>query len=149
MFDFPSFYSFAFSWFKDEDLGVIEKRYVEKVNGNKREITIEWEAAKELSDYFKQQFGVKFKIEFTDVEVEVNGKKEKMNQGKISVEIKGVMIRDHKNKWEKSAFSRFMRDFYNKFVIPGRVDQIKNKIKKDVQDFKEEIKAFLALMGRR
>ena len=85
----------------------------------------------------------------TDVEVEIDKQRKKMNKGKIEMKINGVIVKDPESKWDKTAFYRFLRDVYNKYVIPGRVENIESKIRKTVIDFKEEIKAFLELTGRR
>ena len=88
LFDFSALYSFAHSWYKTEEYGVIEEKYSEKVSGNARDMDIEWKANKPLSDYFKIEQKLKFEVrELTDVEVEIDGKKRKMNKGKISLEI--------------------------------------------------------------
>jgi len=150
LFDYGAFYSFAHSWFKEEKYGVTEEKYAEKVSGNKRNIDIEWKATKELSDYYKFEMKIKFLIkDLTDVEVELNGKKEKMNQGKTEVEVTGYLIKDHKSKWDTSAFSRFMRDFYNNHIVPSRINDMENLLTSELKGFKEELKSFLEIMGRR
>ena len=53
LFDFSGLYSFAHSWFKEENYGVTEEKYTEKVKGNKKDIIIEWKAVRNVSDYFK------------------------------------------------------------------------------------------------
>src|SRR3989344_6268907 len=121
LFDFPAFYSYAHSWFVNEDYGVTEEKYSEKVSGNKRDLLIEWKASKKLSDYFKFEISVKYEIsEMSEVEAEIDGKTKKMNKGKVSAEIKGLLVKDHESKWETSAFSKFMRDFYNRYIIQSR-----------------------------
>ena len=85
----------------------------------------------------------------TEVEAEIDGEKKKMNKGKASIELKGILIKDYDGKWETSAFSKFMRDVYNKYVIPSRVHSMAGKVDGDVKKFKEELKAFLELTGRR
>ena len=150
LFDFPAFYSYAHSWFVNELYGVIEEKYSEKVSGNKRDLLIEWKATKKFSDYFKIEIAVKYEItEMTEVEAEIDGKTKKMNKGKVVAEIKGTLIKDHESKWESSAFSKFMREFYNKYIIPTRVFAMNNKTEDDTKKFKEELKAFLELTGRR
>lgn len=150
LFDFRSLYSFAHSWFKDERYGVDEEKYSEKIVGNKRNIDIEWKVTKSISDYFKLEHRVKFLItDLTDVEVEIDGEKKKMNTGKISIEIKGTLIRDPNSKWEATPFYRFIREIYNKYVIPSRIDATKDLVKDDLIKFKEDMKAFLELLGRR
>lgn len=150
LFDFPALYSFAHSWFKEARYGVNEEKYVEKIKGNKKDINIEWKATKDVSDYFKFEHIIKFELRnLSEVEAEINGEKKKMNQGKIEIEISGALIKDKDSKWDTSPFSRFSRDVYNKFIVPSRVNELKNELSDDVRNFKEEIKAFLELTGRR
>jgi hypothetical protein len=150
LFDFSALYAFAHSWFKDEDYGVDEERYEEKVSGSSRNLLIEWKATKPLSDYFKIEHKVKFEIEgMTDVEVEVDGEKKSMNKGSIKLDIKSAMVIDPESKWDVKPYYRFLRDVYNKYIIRGRVENIKDKIGNDARGFKESLKQFLDLMGRR
>jgi len=150
VFHFTEFYSFAHKWLKNEDYGIVEERYNENVSGNSRSVYIEWKASKQISDYFKIELKMKIDIrELVDVEVEMDGKKKKMHKGKISMGIKGNLIRDPESKWDGSALNRFLREIYNKYVIPSRIDGVKGKIMADVKDFKEELKAYLELLGKR
>ncbi len=150
VFDFAAFYSFAHNWFREEGYIVTEDRYNESVTGNTRNITIEWKATKKITDYFKIEHALKMEIKnLTDVEVEIDGKKKKMNKGNISLDHKGSLIKDAESKWESSALNKFMRDVYNKYVIPGRIDAMESKVSSDTKAFKEEAKAFLELTGRR
>jgi RNA-splicing ligase RtcB len=150
IFDFKGFYNYAHSWFVEEGFGVVENRYSEKVSGNSRNIMVEWMASKSLSDYFKVQIKLKLEInELTDVEVEIDKERKKMNKGKIKLDATGTLVFDHENKWENSALSRFFRDVYNKYVIPGRVVDMQGLVVGSVANFKEEMKAFLELSGQR
>ncbi len=83
------------------------------------------------------------------MEVEIDGKKQKTNKGSVQIEIKGHIIKDPDSKWDVSPFVRFIRDVYNKYIIPGKVEAIENIIFADVSKFKDEMKAFLELMGKR
>lgn len=150
LFEFSKLYSFAHTWWKNEGYGVVEDKYSEKISGTSRDLTIEWKITKDLSDYFK--FEIKVKIEvtgMTEVEAEIDGEKRKMNKGKVSIEISSNLIKDRKNKWENSSFNKFLRDVYNKYVIKERVDSIEDKLKGDTKEFKEEVKKFLELTGKR
>lgn len=150
IFDFKGFYSYAHSWLKEERYGVVEEKYSEKVSGNTRDISVQWAGSKMLSDYFKVEIEVKFDVsKLSDVEVEIDGERKKSNKGKISIEIKGVLVLDPKGKWDNSEFWRFMRDVYNKYVVPARVENKRDGIKKTVKNLKEELKSFLELSGRR
>lgn len=149
--DLEQAYKFAYEWLKKEDLNVVEDVYTEKLKSNGKEIEIEWTASKKLTDYFKVTLKLKWRIlGMTDVEVEVEGKKKKMNKVvDLSIELKGLLEKDYSGKWEGSAFNKFIKEVYNKYVIPQRTDQKESYVQDLVQDFKEEMKAFLELTGRK
>jgi hypothetical protein len=150
IFDFPALYQFAHSWLKGKEYAVDEEKYSERVGSSGRDIRIEWKATRLLSDYFKIEHKIFFEIEkLTDVEVEIDGVKKKMNKGKVKMEVKTALIRDWNSKWEAAPITKFLRDVYNKYVIPSRVDSIRDKSKDDCKDFKEELKSFLELYGKR
>lgn len=149
--NFKSAYQFAYEWLKNEGYSTIEKSYTEKVSGGSKEIEVEWESSKELSDYFKSSLKVKWKIlGMSDVEVEVDGKREKMNKFvELQIEASGTLEKDYNSKWETSPFNKFIRGIYNKYIIHERVNENENSVKDVVQKFKEEMKAFLDLTGRK
>ncbi len=149
--DFKDIYNYAHDWLRGELYSVTEDNYGEKVKGNSKELDIAWKASKKLTDYFKVEIDVKWKVlGMEDVEVEIDGKKKKTNKfAEIKIELKGTLIKDHTNQWNKSATIKFFKEIYNKYVIPARTDQMEDKIKDEVIDFKEEMKAFLELSGKR
>ena len=150
LFDFSVLYSFCHAWLKEDGYGVNEDKYSEKVSGNKRDIKIEWKATKDISDYFKEEYKIKFEIgELTNVEVEIDGEKKNMNKGKIKIEITGILVRDKDSKWEISPFNKFIRGIYNKYIIPSRVNDRAAAVAGKAHAMKEEIKKFLELSGKR
>ena len=150
VFDYPEAYSYFFEWFKDDKYLVVEEKHNEKVKADGKEVTIEWKARRELTDYFLLQIDVKFEIKrMVDVEVEIEGKKKKMNKGLFRVELKGILVRDPKSIWETTVFYKFLRDVYSKYIIAGRVDQMEDRIKEDTIAFKEAFKSFLDFSGKR
>ncbi|MBI3334074.1 hypothetical protein HYZ97_01175, partial [Candidatus Pacearchaeota archaeon] len=150
VFSFEDAYAYAFSWFKDESYGLIEEKYSEKVSGTARDINFEWKGSKQLSDYFKIEISFKTEVVgLTDVEVEIDGKKKKSNKGKIMIDIKGALVRDPDSKWDVSPFYRFIRDLYNKYIIPGRGEAMEGLVMSDVQNLKEKLKLFFELSGKR
>ena len=101
-------------------------------------------------DYFVKELRFKFEIkDLTEVEVEMDGKKKKMNKGKVTIEIKGTLIKDPDSKWEISSYYRFWRDVYNKYIFLKELTAWKEQISGDVIGLKEELKAYLELSGRR
>ncbi len=150
IFNFEDAYSYAFLWFKDEGYGLIEERYIEKVTGNARDVSFEWKATKQVSDYFKIEISVKTDVQgLIEVEVEQEGSKIKSNKGRITIELRGALVKDPESKWDGSPFTRFLRETYNKFIIASRVDALEGTAIEDVQDFKEKMKEFFVLSGKR
>jgi hypothetical protein len=66
-----------------------------------------------------------------------------MNKGKVSIDFKGTLVTDHESKWESSPTNRFLRDVYNKFIIPSRISNMKDRLSGDVRSLKEDIKSSL------
>ncbi len=149
LFDFAGFYSYAHAYLMNLNYAVYELRYNEKVSGNSRDIIFEWAAQRRASDYFKYEIAIEYKInELVDVEVEIDGKKKKTNKGKIEVEVKAVLVKDPDSRWELSPIYRFLRDVYNKYVIPNRVEQTEEELVKEARMFRNEIKSYLELTGK-
>lgn len=149
--DFKEVYKFARDWFWKEDFNLVEDSYTEKILSNGKELEIEWTATKKITDYFKIIIKPKWRIlGMTDVEVEIDGKKKKMNKFvELGIEIKGVLEKDYSSKWGTSGYEKFFKEVYQKYVIPERTDKKEDEVRDFVQDFKEEMKAFLELTGRR
>ena len=151
IFNFADVYSFMHTWLTDNIYGVQEERYKEKVSGSSRDISFEWKASKKTTDYFKVEHTIKVEVTgLTEVEVEIDGKKKRTNKGKILIEIKGVLIKDPENAWDETKLIlKFLREAYDKYIIPTRIESMEEKVENDVRAFKDEVKAYLELTGKR
>jgi hypothetical protein len=151
IFSFKDFYKFCYDWLVQEtDMTVQEKKYIEKVKGDEKEIDIEWNGWTKLTDYFKFDSKVEYKILFLkDIEVtDENGKKIKTNSGRVEMKIKGILVRDWQGKFEHNALQKMMRAIYEKWMIRPRIDEFEEKIFGDMGDFTEQAKAYLAIEGK-
>jgi hypothetical protein len=150
LFTFNDFYSYCYAWFVEEGYKVNEEKYSEKVNGDKRDITFEWKAGKEINDYYKVESSIKFEISgLEDVEAEIDGKVKKTNKGKIKLDIKALLVIDHKNNWTSTPFLTFIRGIYDKFIIRERLNEYEENVVRSFRTFKEELKAYLDISGKR
>ena len=151
VFNFADFYKFCYDWLKEEGgFEIVEDKYSEKLSGDAKSIDIEWTGTRSVTDYFKFESKVIFKIVgLTNVEVGDGNKKIKTNKGSVEIGIKGTLIRDPKGKFEKTWLEKFARGIYEKTVIPSRVDQMETKIKQDCDEFLAQAKAYLDLEGKR
>lgn len=149
--NFKSLYKFCYDWLIEETgLDYItEKKYNEKLSGNKKELIIEWEGPKKLTDYFRLIVKVKFEIsDLENVELNEGGKKISTNQGTFKIIVKGILERDYQGKFERDAFRKFLRSVYEKWVITSRVDQFEGKVFGDCDEFLSQTKAFLSMEGQ-
>jgi len=84
-----------------------------------------------------------------EVEITEAGKKIKTNKGVIELKVKGELVRDYDGKFEKTAFNKFLRSIYEKWVIKSRIDQYEDKLIGDCDEFLAQAKAFLDLEGKK
>lgn len=152
IFSFRDFYKFCYEWIKEEiDMDPLsETKYEEKIKGDEKEIVVEWEGEKELTDYFRFDAKVKFEIRpLKNIEITQSGKKIKTNEGDVKINIKGILVRDYKGKFEMSAFNKFLRSIYEKWVIPARIEEYEGKIAGSCDEFLSQAKSYLDLEGKR
>lgn len=109
VFNFKDLYTVLYEWLVDESYDMNEKAYKETIGpGGGKDIEIEWDAVKKVSDYFKFNINVKWKvIGMTSVEVEIDGVKQKMNKGDLTLEIKTTLLKDYESRWESKPFWPF------------------------------------------
>lgn len=151
IFSFKDFYKFCHDWLTEETgLDIVETKYDEKLSGDSKEIEVEWAGEKEINDYFKFKSKIGMKIKgLTKVEINQGGVKVSTNSGSIEVSIKGVLIKDYDGKFETSAFKKFLRAIYEKWVIPSTIDSFGEKIISGCDEFLSQGKAYLDLEGRK
>lgn len=151
IFDFKETYRILYEWLLDEGYDVNEKGYKEVMQpGNAKEIEIEWEAWRKVSDYFRFYIWVKFHpIGMTSVEVDIDGVKQKMNKGDFTIEVKCVLQKDYENRWENRPFMKFLRTLYDRYLIRERIESYEGKLISEMQEFLDQAKAFLSLTARR
>jgi hypothetical protein len=151
IFDFKSFYKFCYEWLVEEaEMNLTETSYKEKLSGNEKEIEVKWEGYNKLTDYFKFDIKVVFEVKrLKEVEIPQNGKKIKTNEGEVKVAVKGILTKDYSGKFETSAWRKFLRGIYEKWVIPSRIDQFETKIFDKCDEFLAQAKAYLDLEGKR
>jgi len=124
--------------------------HLEKLTGDSKKMEINWTGTKKLTDYFKLEANISFKVSgLTKVEINQNGAKVQTNKGRVEVSIQGILIRDYQGKFEKSAFQKFLRGIYEKWVIPSRIEEYEGKIILSLDEFLSQTKAFLDLEGKR
>ena len=60
-----------------------------------------------------------------------------------------ILEKDYEGRWEKSAFQKFFRETYDKFLVRDRVMQMEEKLANETTELIEQIKAYFSILGRR
>jgi hypothetical protein len=151
IFSFKEFYKFCYDWLKEEtDLELAENRYSEKIDGATKKIEVKWEGKKKLTDYFRFDAEVEIKADgLKEVEINQGGVKVRTNQGSVEVGIKGTLVRDYEGKFETTAFKKFLRGIYEKWIIPSSIEEYQGKISSASDAFLNQAKAYLDLEGKK
>jgi hypothetical protein len=149
---FRDFYKFCYDWLKEETRmdPLTEEKYEEKIEADAKKLSIEWVGERELTDYFRFDIKVEFRItNLKKVEVVQGGRKVSMDDGSVEIKLKGILVRDYDAKFESTASKKFMRSVYEKWVIPSRISEFEGKIASDCDEFLGQAKAYLDLEGKR
>ncbi|MFA6974273.1 MAG: hypothetical protein WC238_06125 [Parcubacteria group bacterium] len=151
IFSFKDFYKFCYDWMTEEyGWNVGEGKYAEKLSGETKDIEVEWSFSKKVTDYFKFKGKVSFKVNgLVSMEIMQGGAKVKTNKGSIEISIKGSLQRDYQGKFDTTAYRKFLRSIYEKWVIPARIDEYEGKIASQCDTFLGQAKAYLDLEGRK
>ena len=151
IFSFQDFYNFCYDWLTEEaGLLISETKYAEKLSGDSKNIDVDWVGARDVTANFKFEVKVKFNAGgLTQVEINKDGAKIKTNKGSIKVQVQGVIVKDYQGKFEGSAFSKFIRGIYEKWVIASRLEQYEEKLTGICDEFLAQTKAYLDLEGKR
>jgi len=150
IFNFAEYYKFCHDWLDDESYWIVEDKYVEKLKGDAKEIDVEWTCKRKITDYFLFELKVKFKvINLKKIEINYEGSKINTNKGTVETSVTGNLVRDYESKFETSAFLKFLREIYEKWVIPSRVEEFEDKLVDTCNTFLEQAKSYLDIEGRK
>lgn len=144
--DYNEVYAMLYNWLKDYGYSITENSYKEKLSGGGKEIMIDWEASKKVTDYFKYTIKLSWHIlGMKDAEVEIDGKKTKTNKGELEIVFTGVVDKDYEARWEDKPLHKFMRGLYENYVIRTAVKEYEDDLEDDVRDVISDLKAFLRI----
>ena len=126
IFDYPGLLRVVYDWGLKQGFEMHEKKSKHKVpdaRGAEQEHTLlGW---RKVDAYVKFWFQVDTRAEYLkDVDVIIDGKKKRLTQGKIRIRFTGYVELDYNNRFETSPFMEGLRDFYHKFIIRTRIQNI-------------------------
>lgn len=159
VFDLEELYTEMIRWFDFNGYKWKETKYrVAEMPNGLSQIEIKWECDKEGTDYLKYYFTMHWQAFISEVEVNVDGVKKKMNKGSIELRFEGTMKRnieafspkegsesEKKRMILKGSFGRFIMTVYDRVIVKNQVDYYKRYFFNESQRLFDEIKAFLQL----
>ena len=146
LFDAKEVFKVMQQWATDRGYWLIEKRHGETTKPEGKFIDMEFEPFKKFTDYAKSI--IKIRAQFNDVKdvaVERDGRKVKVQDGKIIIIIDGILETDYEHRWEGKPVFYVLRSIFEKYVYTPFVSGFERGIKEDVSSLKNNVKAFLGL----
>jgi len=116
LFDFDGLYAAIIDWCKSYGYIWEENTYKHKVPSAKgAEQEWKWIAEKEVSDYLKYTITFVPHIwDMKELEIEKDGKRKSLTNGRIEIHIQGAAQLDWQNKFSKGRFAKFLGSMYKR-----------------------------------
>ncbi len=150
LFDFEGLYHFFQRWMKDRYYEFHEKKYKQKPLTYFDEHEITWWAEKKVTDYIMYRIDIFIHLyEAEKKEVEIRGKKKKMMDTRMLIEINGHVITDYSGKFEKSSFTKAIESFLNKRILHKEILlKYLDSFDYELYDLEADLKKFLNMEAR-
>ncbi|MBT3395380.1 hypothetical protein HOA59_03525 [archaeon] len=135
-------YWLDYNGYGDERKSFKEERYVERSKGDSKQLEIGWKAEKQVGDYFSYVIELTyFVIGLKKIKIQKDGKEFTTSQADLELRLSAKLVKDPKNKWK----NEIMRGFYERFIIPQRIEDHKIALYQKIYSLHDEIKTFLEL----
>ncbi|MBI4145970.1 hypothetical protein HY489_01385 [Candidatus Woesearchaeota archaeon] len=134
------------TWFSDKRYNPIEKRHTESIRPEGKYILLEFAPFFKFTDYAKSMLEIRVEFnEVKDVVVERDGKKQKLQEGKIFMQFTGILETDYEHRWETKPVFYFLRILFEKYVYTPFISGYERRIKEDISNLKSQIRGYLNL----
>ena len=146
LFEAKALFDVLKQWATDKGYWLIEKKHGEATRPEGKYIDFDLEPFKKFTDYAKSI--IKIKMQFADVKdvtVEKDGKKTKLQDGKVIIVMDGILETDYEHRWEGKPILYLIRTVFEKYVYTPFISGFERGIKEDTMLLKNNIKAYLNL----
>lgn len=133
-------------WMSDKGYNPLDKKHNESVKPEGRFVEIEMSPFKKVTDYAKNVVWIRLiGSELKDVVIDVDGKKKRLNQGKLQIVFDGYLETDYEKRWETKPIFYLLRMIFEKYVFTPFLSGFENNLKVDISVLKNNIKGYLNL----
>lgn len=132
LFNYKDLFRIIDVWHRDKFYDKWEKRSEEYANPDgTKNLEFEFTPWKKYTDYHKGIIKIEgWVLNMKEVEINVKGKKIKVNSGRIDIKFTGYMVMDYEEKWDINMPLYFLRDLWDRYVV----HHISNKYEKMLVD---------------
>ena len=144
--DVNKVYSLMESWLNERGWDREDFTHEIKNREDYREIELELKPSKTVSDYVK--FRMRIKVLFSkikDLEVEMDGKKIKTQEGKVSITFMGYIESDVEGDFKSTPKFIILKTLKDKFIHKQSHDEYEAMLRRDVTTMRNEVSAYLNL----
>lgn len=143
LFDLTELYRLIDSFFYQRNWDKYEKQNIEQVFPTGKHIQWELWPFKNITDYYRMHIKIRARfIDVVKVEVEYEGRKVKLDQGRVRIIFDGYVESDRHQLWEKSPFFWFMRTMLERYVYKRHFRQQEQWLLSDLEELLGRIKSF-------
>lgn len=130
-------------------LNYIEHLYFERrMAGGIRELRMWWRARKAPvgSLYYRYRLRIDYRIiNMVDVEVVRNGRKMKVQDGEVTIEIHPQLQLDYNDSWRNHPFLKYFHNILMRRILYKRIDEHKRELYKEAYRLHGFLKKYLEL----
>ncbi len=146
LFSLTDLYKLINDWLGSKRYFPVEKKCEECVSKTGRCVICKLEPFKKLTDYAKSVIKIKIKVDdCTEKVVTRDGKKQKMQQGKLKIKFSAFLETDYEHRWERFPWMYVFRTLFEKYLFTPYMSGFSRQIREDVDHLKSEISGFLNL----
>ena len=146
LFSVKDLYKLIDDWFHEKNYDKKEIKNIERVTPDGKFIEIELMPWKKVSDYAKNEIQVRMLLsDVKEVEIEKDGVKTKLNQGKVQVIFDAYLTTDYEGRWETKLIYYFLKTIWDKYIMHPWMSGHEVVCKNDTNDLRDRIKSFLNL----
>lgn len=133
-------------WIFDKGYVPLEKKHTESVKESGKFVEIEMSPFKKVTDYAKNILVLRIVCsDLKEVTVDIEGKKKKLNQGKLQIVFDGYLETDYEGRWEHKPIFYVIRTIFEKYVYTPFLSSFEKNLRTDILLLKNNIKGYLNL----
>jgi len=146
LFDLHELYKLIDNWLREKAFDKRELRNQEHVKPDGKYVELILMPWKKITDYARHVIRIEIKVfNLTEVVVERDGQRVKMNQGRVDILFDAYLDTDYEDRWEQKPFYFFMRTIFDKFIYRTYSTQFEELLVENVHQLHTAIKSFLNL----